>query len=177
MQRGHVACNNEGVYECDVAQEPAYDALIAANIRAARARLGITQAVVAQRMKTLGFSWYAQTCGAVERNERPLGADELTALALVLETTTDVLALAPPGAGPWVVFPSGQRIPAQRLSINDESVTWQGADVVITTTRSWPGIEVRLEKERRELAAKEQYVRELRSAGSGEGLEQDPGQN
>jgi len=44
-------------------------------------------------MSQLGFGWFPQTVGLVERNQRPLLADELAALALALETTPDVLAL------------------------------------------------------------------------------------
>ena len=93
-----------------------------ANIRAQRARTGLKQADVAIRMNALGFAWYQQTVGLVERNKRPLGADELSALALVLETTPDQLYLPPPGV-PSVLF-GGQVIPARRLSVVSNSVTW-----------------------------------------------------
>src|SRR5436190_20641958 len=61
----------------DVGDATAGNDLIRANIRAQRARLGITQASVARRMRQLGYPWYPQTCGLVERNQRPLLADEL----------------------------------------------------------------------------------------------------
>jgi hypothetical protein len=99
-------------------------ALASANIRAARARLSITQAQVARRMRQFGYGWYPQTCGLVERNQRPLLAGELAALALALETTPDQLALPPPGVA--VVLFGGQPIPAQRLSVDDGSLTWEG---------------------------------------------------
>jgi transcriptional regulator with XRE-family HTH domain len=108
-------------------------ALARANIRAARARLGLTQASVAKRMQQLGYSWYPQTAGLVERNKRPLLADELAALAMVFGTTFDVLALPPPDVA-QVAF-GEQVIPAQRLSIIDDSVTWDG-DVLKVTRRA-----------------------------------------
>jgi hypothetical protein len=113
------------VFDESVAAQPVDIARLAsANIRAARARLGITQAQVARRMRQLGYGWYPQTCGLVERTQRPLLADELAALALVLETTVDVLALPPPGV--TAVLFGDQPIPAQRLSVDDGSVTWDG---------------------------------------------------
>lgn len=104
-----------------------------ANIRAQRARLGLTQASVAKRMNQLGFGWYPQTCGLVERNQRPLEAAELAALALALETTPAMLALPPPDV-PSVMF-GEQEIPAQRLSVNDGSVAWDGDDLSVTPSR------------------------------------------
>lgn len=50
-------------------------------------------------------------------------SDELAALALALETTVDVLALPPPGV--TAVLFGDQPIPAQRLSVDDGSVTWE----------------------------------------------------
>jgi 8-oxo-dGTP diphosphatase len=105
-------------------------AMTSANIRAARARLNITQASVARRMRELGFDWYPQTAGLVERNQRPLLHKELVALAVVFETTVDVLALPPPDVT-QVAF-GEQQIPAQRLSIIDDSVTWDGDTLKVT---------------------------------------------
>ena len=99
-------------------------AMVSANIRAARARLNLTQASVARRMKQLGHDWYPQTAGLVERNQRPVFWPELPALALVFETTVEVLALPPPDVT-QVVFGEHQ-VPAQRLSVIDDSVTWDG---------------------------------------------------
>ena len=100
------------------------------NIRAQRARLGLTQASVARRMKQLGFTWYPQTVGLVERNQRPLFHDELLALALALETIPDVLGL-PPFDVSTVLF-GDHRIPAQRLRIIDDSVSWEGDDLKVS---------------------------------------------
>lgn len=103
--------------------------MIRQNVRAQRARLRLTQAQVAQRMNQLGYGWYAQTTGLVERNQRPLLADELAALALALETTPDVLML-PPGDVAQVAFGEHQ-VPAQRLSVIDDSVSWDGNDLKV----------------------------------------------
>jgi transcriptional regulator with XRE-family HTH domain len=110
------------VYECDVAQAEDYGRLVAANIRAARARLGITQARLASRMRQLGHDWYQQSAGATERGDRRATAEEVAALAFCLDTTPDVLLLPPPGVA--VVLFGDERIPAQRLSIVDDSVSW-----------------------------------------------------
>jgi len=96
------------------------------NIRAQRARMGLTQANVSRRMNQLGFTWYPQTVGLVERNQRPLNADELIALAFALETIPDVLYGPPPDVA-YVLF-GEERIPAQRLRIIDDSVSWEGDD-------------------------------------------------
>lgn len=122
------------MFDSDVAAQPVgIVALASANIRAARARLGITQASVARRMNQLGYRWYPQTCGLVERSQRPLLADELAALSLCLETTPDALAL-PPSNVTLVAF-GDQVIPAQRLTLVDDSVTWEG-DVIRVTQPS-----------------------------------------
>ena len=65
---------------------------IAANIRAERARRRLSQRQVADAMRHLGYdNWHQQTVGAVERGERYVQADELIALAEVLDTAPDVL--------------------------------------------------------------------------------------
>lgn len=106
------------------------------NIRAQRARLGLTQENVATRMNMLGYAWYKQTTGLVERNQRPLGADELSALALCLETTPDQLYLPPPDVHS-VLF-GGHAIPAQRLSVVDGSVSWDGDTMTVAPPAAAP---------------------------------------
>ncbi len=159
MQHGDVAPYNKIVYEGGVAQAEDYSGLVAANIRAARARLGITQAKVARRMRRLGFDWYQQTTGAVERGDRRIGAEELVALALSLRTRPTVL-LEPPSDVVLVVFPSGERVPSQRISVDDESVTWEGDDdelrISLTTAA------------RTEAAYLEEFLRERREPGDAE---------
>jgi transcriptional regulator with XRE-family HTH domain len=109
-----------------------YDEIVVSNIRAARARLGIDQVVVVERMRALGFtSWHRQTMGKVERGDRRLlGAGEIMGLAAALETTIGGL-MSPAADDGGVQFPSGDRISARSaglsvLGYNDRSVTWDG---------------------------------------------------
>ena len=110
--------------------------MMRANLRAARARCGLTQENVATRMNMLGHHWYKQTVGLVERDQRPLLADELMALALVLETTPELLYL-PPADVQSVRF-GGYVIPARRLSAVDDSVTWDGDHMTVTPPTAAP---------------------------------------
>jgi hypothetical protein len=144
-------------------------ALARANIRAQRARLNLTQASVAKRMRQLGYGWYPQTCGLVERNQRPLLFDELTALALCLETTPDVLALPPPEVQ-QVTF-GEHHVPAQRLSIVDDSVSWDGDDLTVRApTVQFRPLDLRMAREPdpRVRAGVYAVAEELRRASSGE---------
>jgi hypothetical protein len=168
------------MFDIDVAAQPiGINPMARANIRAARARLGITQASVARRMRQLGYRWYAQTCGLVERNERPLLADELAALALCLETTQDVLALPPPNV--TLVSFGEHQIPAQRLSIVDDSVSWDGDDLkVAPPTITYRSLELRIAREPdpQARARLETYADDLRQwarSGREEGTQADPG--
>jgi transcriptional regulator with XRE-family HTH domain len=152
------------MYETGMAQELPYQQVLTGNVRAARAFLGLSQGTIAARMKALGFPrWYPQTVGAVERGERPIAAAELAGLALSLETTLDALTLLPPGAGRWVLMPddNGLRMPAQRLSINDDSLSWDGDVPVIREAAALPATELRLARGRRELDALADYLREM----------------
>ncbi len=69
---------------------------VASNIRAERARAQLSQQKVAAGMRERGCRWHFQTVGAVERNERPVAAEELIALAEVLGADPDVLWRVPP---------------------------------------------------------------------------------
>lgn len=65
---------------------------VAANIRAERARARLSQQDVAGAMQARGFAyWRQQTTGAVERGERRVTADELVALANVLQASPEAL--------------------------------------------------------------------------------------
>ena len=109
---------------------PPYGEILAANVRAARARAGLTQQSLARRMRQLGCKWHFQTVGAVEREDRPVSAYEIPALAMALQTTTDVLMLPPPDVQA-VAFGDAQ-VPSQRLQINDESVSWDGDQIKVS---------------------------------------------
>jgi transcriptional regulator with XRE-family HTH domain len=60
------------------------DALIA-NFRAERARAGVQQEELAERMRGLGYKWKRQTVSELERGERRLLAEELIGIAMALK--------------------------------------------------------------------------------------------
>ena len=137
-----------------------YEQVLAANVRAQRARADVTQQSLAARMRQLGCRWHYQTVGAVERGERPLSAYEVPALAACLGTTPDALILPPPDV-PLVRF-GDQVIPSQRLSIIDDSVSWDGDGIKVTpSTETYRPADLRAAV----LAVRE----ELRRQGGGEG--------
>jgi transcriptional regulator with XRE-family HTH domain len=144
-------------------------ALARANIRAARARLNLTQASVARRMNQLGYHWYPQTAGLVERNARPLDVAEVAALALCLEVTPDVLYLPPQNVAE-VAF-GDQVVPAQRFSVVDDSVTWDGDNLKVTApSLRYRALELRIAREPdpRIRAGIEALTDELRREARGE---------
>jgi transcriptional regulator with XRE-family HTH domain len=144
------------VFDADVATQPVeITALARANIRAERARANLTQASVARRMRQLGYAWHPQTVGLVERNERPLLADELAALALCLETRPEQIAL-PIGDERLVTFGDVQ-IPAQRLWIDDGSVSWDGDDLKVTP----PTVQYRPAELRQTVWAMREMIRQV----------------
>lgn len=108
-----------------------YGAVLAANVRAARARASLGQETVAARMRALGYAeWRYQTVGVVEKGKRRLGAEEVLALAEALGTT--VFALMRPAEDDGLIrFPSGAAISARSVALsavahNDGAVTWDG---------------------------------------------------
>jgi hypothetical protein len=108
-----------------------YDEVLAANIRAARARIGLSQDLTAARMRSLGYGeWRYQTVGKVEHGKRRLTTAEIMALGWVLETSIFTL-LKPPDELGHIRFPSGALIPARSVALsasayNDQAVTWDG---------------------------------------------------
>jgi transcriptional regulator with XRE-family HTH domain len=112
----------------------AYGQVLAANVRAYRARADVTQQQLAGRMRQLGARWHYQTVGAVERGDRPLSAVEIPALAMALGTGIEELMMPPPGARE-VMF-GDQVIPVSRLSAIDGSVGWD-ADNRISVVANW----------------------------------------
>ena len=61
--------------------------VVAANIKAWRRAAGLTQGDLAGEMAALGWHWYKQTAGRVERNERKVRIGELVDLAAVFGVT------------------------------------------------------------------------------------------
>lgn len=65
-----------------------YAGVIVRNVRAERARKGLEQRDLVERMRALGLTnWHRQTLSRVERGERRLLAEEVFALALALQTS------------------------------------------------------------------------------------------
>ena len=84
-----------------------YGEVLARNIRSARSRIDIGQESVAARMQDLGYSaWVRQTVGSTERGRLRPTAEEIFALAIVLETTVQRL-MTPLWEDKWVDLPSG----------------------------------------------------------------------
>jgi len=106
---------------------------MSAGIRAQRARLGLLQSDISKRMNDLGFSWYSQTVGLLERGQRPLLAEELIALAVALDCTPEALYLPP--AGTQSVQIGGYAIPAGRLSAVDGTTSYFGNELRINPRR------------------------------------------
>lgn len=68
---------------------------IAANIRAERARAGISQGDLAEQMRDLGFpEWRRQTVSNTEHGKRRLTCDEAIGLAWILKTNITTLLCA-----------------------------------------------------------------------------------
>jgi transcriptional regulator with XRE-family HTH domain len=88
-----------------------YADVLARNVRAERARLGLEQELLAVRMRALGFTvWVRQTVARVEAGKRRLTAEELFGLALALETRLSNL-LEPARPDDAISLPSGAVLP------------------------------------------------------------------
>jgi transcriptional regulator with XRE-family HTH domain len=109
--------------------EVPYGKLLARNLRAARAAVGINQADVAERMNDLGYDhWRRQTVARVEKAQRRLTCDEALGLMVALET--DLTAILNPAAEfTSIVLPGGQwtTLPAAKYRYNPERESaWDG---------------------------------------------------
>jgi len=72
--------------------------LLAANVRAGRALLDLSQQDLAERMSALGLQWSRPTVSQVERASRAVSIDELFGLAHALEVDILMLLSAPEGS-------------------------------------------------------------------------------
>lgn len=125
-----------------------YGEILARNIRAARARIGIGQENVAVRMRALGYdAWVRQTVSKSERGDRRMLAEEVFALAYALQTT--IAALMAPGADDQAVsLPSGATIDAgdvyrSAVGTNIMTIWWDDDKPVwteVTPPRVWPPV-------------------------------------
>lgn len=100
--------------------------LVAANIRAERGRLDLSQKDLAERMSDMHHVWSRPTVSQVEKGARPVSADELYGLAIALNVS--VLSLLAPTVDKSQVFDVGwsEPISAGMLSqlLGQEPVTW-----------------------------------------------------
>ena len=86
-----------------------YPALIARNVRAARAAAYISQDDLAVRMQNLGFTeWRRQTVSNTERGKRRLTCEEALGLMVSLETSLEAVLWPPEGQD--VLLPGGQSV-------------------------------------------------------------------
>jgi transcriptional regulator with XRE-family HTH domain len=108
-----------------------YGEVLAANARAARARLGIGQEQLATRMRALGYAtWFRQTVSKAEKGERQILATEVIGLSYALETSVAAL-LVPTEDDKKIEFPSGRYLAATSVADsvrgrNDGSLGWDG---------------------------------------------------
>ena len=69
------------------------DSWLAANVRDARIRAGLSQGELGRRMKDLGWPWSQQTVARTEDGKRKLSAGEAAAIARILSATVDRLLM------------------------------------------------------------------------------------
>lgn len=108
------------------------EAILAANIAAARVRRDLQQQDLAERMRALGWKWVRQTVGEVEKKEqgRRVTPGELVGLAIALETSVTRLT-SPLPEDREVELPSGLSLRASAVQgyvtgewVTDERILW-----------------------------------------------------
>lgn len=93
-----------------------FSEVLCKNIRAARARAGITQGETFEGMRRLGYAeWHRATVGNVENGSRRVLASELLGLAIVLETTVMRLMTPISDDGP-IELPSGMTVSVEAIA-------------------------------------------------------------
>jgi transcriptional regulator with XRE-family HTH domain len=160
---------------CPMPHEPQpYGLVLAANIAAARTRLRLRQAQLAQRMTQLGWRWYPQTVSEAEAGRRAIRADELLGLSIALETTIAVLTTVPLDVG-LVGLPSGDLVSAERLAVLDDTARWDGDELRLAEPRAASvHLDAQLAEKRRELRLMEEYVAGLRRQAGADPAGQAP---
>jgi hypothetical protein len=114
-----------------------YTDLVAANLRAARARANLSQPDVSARMIRLGFTtWDPTKVSACERGKRPVQLGELLGLAVVLDCAIAELVGSNTAPDVTVTFPAGQEVSgvSVRNSVygwRDGAMIWRDGDLVI----------------------------------------------
>ena len=136
----------------------------------------LLQSSLAERMRQLGWKrWHPQTVSEVEAGRRDLRADELLGLAIALETTINVLTMAPLDVGA-VKLPNGTLVGSRRLyDMADGTTSWDGDRPEITRPSGVPPvIDAQLAGRREELRRLEDYVAEVRRQAVGEAPLSEP---
>lgn len=109
-----------------------YTDVLARNVRAARSRLGVSQEMLASRMRSLGYTaWLRQTVANVEKARRRVMAEEIFGLAYALETSIAVL-MCPTSDDGLVSFPDGTAVSFLSVKrsadgLNDGAIQWDSA--------------------------------------------------
>ena len=158
-----------------------YGQELAGNVAAARARLRISQELLAGRMRALGLGqWRKQTVSETEAGRRTIRADELLPLSIALDTTVPVLATLPVGVAS-ATLPNGQPVSASRVISDDRTFAWDGDRLKVAP--SAPGAdslfdamvaERRRQGKSQEALALEAYRDQLREMSTGEPQEEEP---
>jgi transcriptional regulator with XRE-family HTH domain len=124
---------------------PSYAAVIVRNLRAVRARKGLEQRDLVERMRALGFTnWHRQTLSRIEQGQRNLLAGELLGLVVALEVTMPRL-LEPQPDDKLAAFPDDKPLPVRYLQwlvwgegTARSLIIWQGnVPVRREVTASW----------------------------------------
>jgi transcriptional regulator with XRE-family HTH domain len=107
-----------------------YADAIMRNVRAERARKGLEQRDLVERMRALGCAnWHRQTLSRVERGERRLVAEEVFALAIALQTSIPAL-MGNLGDEKGIELPGGVITSAEVMTLasgrNSGAVQWEG---------------------------------------------------
>jgi transcriptional regulator with XRE-family HTH domain len=119
-----------------------YGDLFAANLRAARARAGIAQTTVADRMNRLGFEgWDGSKVSRAERGKTPVEVADLLGLAICLGCTLrDLVGEAAPDAQISFADPAlevtGVHVRNSGYGWNDASVSWHDDEISIAPPAS-----------------------------------------
>jgi transcriptional regulator with XRE-family HTH domain len=118
-----------------------YRDVLARNIRAERARAGLSQQDVAARMRMLGFqAWKHQTVGSVERGSRRVTAEEILGLAISLTTSISTL-MTPKTTRDALALPSGITLTmnaAGALALGEPSnAIWHGNILALGKAADW----------------------------------------
>jgi len=99
------------------------DAWLAANVRDARNRVGMSQGELGRRMKALGWPWSQQTVARTEDGARKVSAGEAAAVAGIFSTSVDRLLMPGRQASLLALLDA---VTARALTAWEEAAEWGG---------------------------------------------------